>query len=121
VLLGGDVRFTVVESWEAAYPDPIRLKRGDVVHLTDRRDVWDGHVWLWAKSSSGREGWIPDSLIDPDAATPVAAEDYDATELTCQIGDIVVAQRLTHGWAHCRQSDGRTGWVPQKNLVPAVE
>lgn len=117
---GGDMHVKVIESWEASYEDPIRLKRGEAVHLTGQREAWDGHVWLWARSASGLEGWIPDNLVDEGAEMPVAKQDYSAAELTCQTGDVLVAEETTHGWVRCRRADGRVGWVPQKNLATEV-
>ncbi|MEM8740002.1 MAG: SH3 domain-containing protein [Pseudomonadota bacterium] len=71
----------VIEAWTASYPDPIDLAKGEPIALDGRRDIWDGHAWLWAKNQAGKEGWIPDSLVagvDP----PRATDAYTAMELT---------------------------------------
>lgn len=52
------MEFIVIENWQATYADPIRLESGDPVYLTGRQDNWNGHIWLWARSVSGLEGWI---------------------------------------------------------------
>ena len=114
------MNFRVLESWQATYADPIRLQVGDPVHLTGRQESWDGHIWLWARSSAGLEGWIPDCLIGDGEAGAFATEDYCAIELTCQVGQIIAGEKETHGWVFCRSVDGSAGWVPRKNLTPDV-
>lgn len=119
--LGGDgMKFRVDEDWQATYADPIRLAAGEVLQLTGRQDNWDGHIWLGAKSSGGLEGWIPDSLVGETEGGYVAREDYTAAELTCRSGEILTAERETHGWVFCMSEGGAAGWVPRKNLSPNV-
>ncbi len=112
------MKFIVTEDWEASYPDPIRVAAGERIHLTGEKDLWDGHLWLWARSAAGLEGWVPDSLVGAGADGPAAREDYTAVELTCRKGQTLVGERETHGWVFCRAADGRTGWVPRRNLAP---
>jgi hypothetical protein len=112
------MNFRVVENWQATYADPIRFAAGDLVYLTGRRDNWDGHIWLWAKSADGLEGWIPDSIVRQGEAGCIAREDYTAAELTCQTGQVLTGEKETHGWVYCRSMDGSAGWVPRKNLDP---
>lgn len=114
------MRFRVVKDWEAAYLDPIQLEKGDPIQITGRQDDWDGYIWLWAVSTSGRQGWIPDTLIVEGRNGPVAAKDYSAVELTCRTGQVLAGERETHGWVLCRSTDGSTGWVPRRNLIPDV-
>ena len=114
------MKLTVIEQWQATYPDPISLKAGDMIILTGRQDNWEGHIWVWAKSMDGLEGWIPDTIVKRSNAGFVATEDYTAAELTCQKGETVTGEKETHGWVFCRASDGRLGWVPRKNLAPSI-
>ena len=101
---------------EASYGDPIAVAKGQRLSLSGRKDVWDGHRWLWAVADDGREGWVPDSLIVEIDGRPMAARDFSAIELTCAAGDSVVVAWETHGWAWCRKPDGKEGWVPLGNL-----
>lgn len=111
----GKVICTVIADWSATYPDPIQIAAGEPIELDGRRDDWDGHIWLWAKNVDGKEGWVPDCLIS--SATPATAtEDYTAMELSCHKGQSLTAERFMHGWVFCRNSDGRRGWVPERNL-----
>ncbi|MEP0940132.1 MAG: SH3 domain-containing protein [Rhizobiaceae bacterium] len=114
----------VTEAYKACYPNPIRVSRGDRITLTGRRGNWNGHVWLWAKDTEGREGWIPDSLVDDLEKTQQQAnEDYNARELDCSLGEHLTVLKSTNGWCWCvprgggdDDGDNRAGWVPQQNL-----
>ena len=108
--------FTVTADHDASYPDPIAFKADDVVVLTDRTDLWDGHRWVWARAADGREGWIPDDITEARDGRTVARTDYSATELTCRAGETLTGLWATHGWTWCRNGAGETCWVPTRNL-----
>jgi len=110
------MRFIVVKDWVATYANPISISAGEQVELTGRQEDWDGHIWLWAKSADGLEGWIPDSLFDIGKTLHLAKDDYTAVELSCQTGQVLSGIKETHGWVYCRSADGRLGWVPRRNL-----
>ena len=101
---------------DASYPDPIRLSRGDPVRLDGRTEEWDGWRWLWARGPDGREGWIPDDLVDSASPEPVSLEDYSAVELTVREGDVLEVLRERHGWVWCRNAAGLEGWAPERLL-----
>jgi hypothetical protein len=105
-----------VAAHRASYPDPIRLRRGDPVRLTGRKDVWEGALWLWAVGPDGREGWIPADLVDRAAPAPQALEDYSAMELTVAQGERVAALRRRGGWVWARRADGAEGGIPGRCL-----
>lgn len=107
---------TVTQPHTASYADTISVKQGQVLALSGREDIWDGHRWLWAVAPDGREGWVPDSLIRQGDAGPVAATDYAAVELTCAKGETLCALNATHGWVWCRNALGAEGWVPARQL-----
>lgn len=113
-------KLLVIVAYEACYENPIELRAGDLLTLTGKRDNWEGHVWLWAKSSrDGREGWVPDNLIvaiTSDKAT--IRSDYSAKELSCQKGQLVTRLDATHGWTLCQAGNGKLGWVPDHCLQP---
>lgn len=110
-----------MRDWVATYEDPIQLAAGDRVELTGRQDHWDGHLWLWAKSTKGLEGWIPDDLVLSENGIHRAREEYTAVELTCLTGQLLTSGKETHGWVYCYSADGQAGWVPKRNLVLTVE
>lgn len=111
--------FLVIQTHQASYAEPVSLRQGDPLHLTGREDSWDGHRWLWAIAADGRQGWVPDDLVDPTTASPVALKDYTAVELGCQRGEVLSGTSETHGWIWCQNTAGKTGWVPARNLTDA--
>lgn len=109
------LNYTVITDWTASYDDPIQVGAGDPVTLDGQSDVWDGHKWLWAKNRDGQQGWIPDLLVSieiPHCAT----EDYNAMELTCRSGQVLMGEKMMHGWVLCTNNTGQRGWVPARNL-----
>ena len=108
----------VASAHTASYPDPIELKAGDMVIPDGREELWDGHRWIWARGSCGREGWIPDNLIVARQGRTVAARDYSAVELNGAAGEIVEIIGGTHGWSWRRRANGAEGWLPNRKLTP---
>ncbi|MCJ8311014.1 MAG: hypothetical protein HRU27_15370 [Rhizobiaceae bacterium] len=113
-----DSQARVTTSYQAQYADPIAFEAGDLLTLTGRSDNWNGHTWLWAVAAKdGREGWIPDTLVDASLKTEQPASvAYNALELTCREGEELTILDSTHGWHLCQNQDGRAGWVPGENL-----
>lgn len=113
-------RYRVKIEWKASYQDPIVLEQDGEVWLSGKSDHWDGHLWVWAKNQIGKEGWIPGTLVRTDADTGkhYANAAFSAMELTCAIGDELLAIDETHGWILCAAQNGSNGWVPARNLEP---
>ncbi|MFD0917555.1 SH3 domain-containing protein [Pseudahrensia aquimaris] len=74
--------YRVIVSWKASYSDPIAVQNGEQVWLSGKTDEWDGHVWLWAKDTRGKEGWVPDSIIEATENQCFAKEAFSALELS---------------------------------------
>ena len=108
----------VISDHQASYQDPIAFAAGDSITLSERRDLWDGHQWIWARAPDGREGWIPDGITETRGHLAIALADYSARELSCQIGETLIGLKNTHGWTWCQNAKGACGWVPTRNLKP---
>ena len=107
----------VITPYSVFYADPISVNQGDAIALTGRTDNWQGHTWLWARASDGREGWVPDSLIDsPATGTAVVQFDYSAQELDCTKDEVLRVVKHTHGWTWCINRTGKERWVPDQHL-----
>lgn len=107
--------YLVTDGWTACYDDPVTARAGESLVLSGREDIWDGHRWLWARDPSGREGWVPDALVEDGRAR----HDYSAMELSCAAGERLAGLEETHGWVLCRNVSGAIGWVPRRNLALA--
>ena len=106
-------RATVTKAHVESYADPIQLKQGERATLTGREDIWEGHRWLWAIAPDGREGWVPNTLLDADG---YAGQDYSAMELSCNVGQTLMTGVRTHGWVWCTDDSAGQGWVPVQCL-----
>ena len=111
-------QLSVIADHRASYSDPIAFAAGDAITLSDRRDIWDGHQWIWARAPDGKEGWIPDDITERRGDLTVALRDYAAQELTCRVGETMTGLKSTHGWTWCQNAAGESGWVPTRNLRP---
>lgn len=107
----------VIQPHVASYADPIRIRKGDVIVLSGRADIWDGYRWLWAAASDGREGWVPDDLPVERMGYCCADRDYSAVELSCDLHETLQMIEVRHGWVWCRNRIGKHGWVPCGNLA----
>ena len=89
-------------------PNPIKMRAGDVVEITGQED--DG--WVWCRHQTGKESWVPVSyLAAGEGNTRTARFDYDATELSVEVGEEFQATLEEHGWLWGRNTQGTWGWV----------
>ncbi len=112
----------VLADHQRSYEHPIIGRAGDGVKLC-RPDA-DAPGWTWCTHDrTGRAGWTPDAYLARTADPSVAflTCNYDATELTVQIGDRVRPSYSIAGWTWCLDSDGGEGWVPEGKLGPQDE
>ncbi len=107
----------VIRSYTASYDDPIRVTSGAQLKLSGRSDNWQGHIRLWARAEDGREGWVPDNLVEQHKIGSCLAKfDYSAIELSCVTGEVLTKVQSSHGWTRCKNGQGDAGWVPDLNL-----
>ncbi len=111
--------YVVTRAHVSEYPEPISLKKGDLVSVGEKYDGpenWEN--WLLCSAPGQKDGWVPAQIIalrEPGAG--VITEDYSATELNTVAGDRLIGSRVLNGWLWAdRPSDGATGWVPMDTL-----
>lgn len=102
---------TVTKSYVRVYENPIRLKRGERVVLGQCDDEYPG--WRWCTNEQGVGGWVPEVLLQGEGDFGVATSDYDAIELTVNVGDILSVEKKQNGWLWCVAASGEKGWVPE--------
>jgi hypothetical protein len=108
----------VIKPYQAQYTDPIHGKRGDVLQTDGRTDVWQGnpeHLWCWCQHPDGREGWVPQTLLQATTDGLQLTADYAATELSAADGEFVTALHFNSGWYWCKR-DQALGWLPADHL-----
>jgi uncharacterized protein YgiM (DUF1202 family) len=58
----------ITADYQAAYPDPIRVRAGEPVTVSDRREQSEGHTWVWCTDARGKSGWVPQTYLEPTPA-----------------------------------------------------
>lgn len=101
----------------ATYASPIAGGAKDPVAVGHEGPEQPG--WWWCCGPYGREGWIHESFLDRHGMTSRLARQYDAMELSVEPGQGVEVDEVVGGWAWCRTTDGRSGWVPVSVLSAA--
>ncbi|WP_454257005.1 SH3 domain-containing protein [Pseudoxanthomonas mexicana] len=109
------MRARAVRDYRTQYANPIRFARRDVVALGARDTEWP--AFAWTTTADGNVGWAPVDWLQPrDDGHAVALRDYSAQELDVRAGDTVALQHELGGWWWCTHADGRSGWLPARDL-----
>ena len=104
----------VVAGYLSEFPDPIVVRAGQKLRIEDRQTEWPG--WIWCMDDRGKGGWIPEAYIDRNEGIGFMRRDYDATELTVEIGEKLIVEGEESGWARVKASGDRRGWVPMDKI-----
>jgi hypothetical protein len=104
----------VKTNYTAAYPDPLKYKKGDIVELKAKESEWKG--WIWCKNKEGQERWVPRSYLEIQGEVAQFNQDYDATELSVSIGEKLVIEKEESGWFWVSNKEKKKGWVPKENV-----
>ena len=100
----------VVRSYLSTSSTPIVMKVGDKLQVEDRQTDMIG--WVWCIHSDGKGSWVPESYIKREGDSAIALQDYNATELTVKVGEVLTILDEEAGWYWCIESAGEKGWVP---------
>jgi uncharacterized protein YgiM (DUF1202 family) len=104
----------VIKTYQTSFPDPLILKAGDKLDLSDRQSDWPG--WIWCTTLVGKSGWVPTAYVEPMGQLGLARRDYDATELSAKTGEELTVSHEESGWLWCTNRQGRSGWIPVENV-----
>ena len=106
----------VAHDYTPQYPDPITVRAGDRVQVGHDDPQFPG--WRWCTGPDGRQGWVPEQLLQRNGEEAVMLRDYTAKELRVRAGAEVSIGEAIHGWGWATDADGRTGWIPLTCLAP---
>lgn len=107
-------RRRVTSAYQAAYSDPLVVKAEERLHISDRATDWQG--WLWCTNELGKSGWMPAAYVERQDSSGLARRDYDATELSAEVGEELVVGYEESGWLWCTNQAGQSGWIPADNV-----
>lgn len=107
----------VIKSYPSPYPVSIVFRQGENVRIGRKfEDDPDWDNWFWCEGEHDNHAWVPAQYIDRSGESGTLNTAYDARELTVSKGQIVETFQEINGFAMARDSEGRRGWVPLKNL-----
>ena len=106
--------YRVIREYVSEFPNPLIQKKGDMLHVEEKETQWDG--WLWCTLPDRKSGWVPESYLERVGDQGTMLQDYNATELTVQSGEILQVFSEAAGWYLCSKENGEKGWVPAENL-----
>jgi len=109
-------QLVVLEDNEPAYPDPIRVSRGDLLVVFEEDSEYPG--WIWCENQHGKRGWVPDDCIETLGSESRARYDYSAIELRARVGERLIPIERKYGWVLCANSTGEKGWLPLTKVLP---
>jgi uncharacterized protein YgiM (DUF1202 family) len=109
-----NVNCKVIKAYKSAFPEPLIIRSGDELKIGKRDDKWDG--WVWCTNNNGQSRWIPENYLRIRGDSAICICNYDATELTVDVGDELTILKQESGWAWCQKKDEKTGWLPLENV-----
>jgi hypothetical protein len=104
----------VIAAYQSAHPDPLVIRVGEKLTVGKKESEWSG--WVWCAKQNGKGGWVPEKYVELKGDICVARLDYDATELSVDIGDELIMGYEESGWIWCTNQHGQYGWVPADHL-----
>ncbi len=104
----------VIQDYQAQYPDPIAMQKGEAITPGRRDAEWPG--WVWCTDIRGKSGWVPEKYIESRGETGRALQDYNAIELTVTAGEDLSLGEFESGWVWATNADQQSGWVPERNI-----
>jgi hypothetical protein len=107
-------RGRVIAPHRSEFADPLVFRAGEELHITDKETEWAG--WVWCTNQAGRSGWTPEAYVRREGDTGLGLVDYDATELSVDVGQELLMGVQESGWIWCTDQTGQSGWVPVDNV-----
>jgi hypothetical protein len=110
----GKKRYVVQQPRKSPYSRPIALAKGEIVSVGEEyrgEEPWEG--WIWCEKDATK-CWVPFQIVErTTSGTGVVREDYVATELDVERGEVVEAERELNGWVWASKiGTTHCGWVP---------
>jgi len=108
------VNLQVVKAHKASFDYSVVFKKGDKVKIGREDPEMPG--WFWCENEACVWSWVPEEYLDRHNKEGTIIHDYDTTELTAAIGDLLEYVTEVRFWTLCRDPYGKKGWVPSRNL-----
>ena len=108
--------YRVVKDYESPYPDPIIFQKGERVRVVKKfNEDPDWQNWIWCEGKNGK-AWVPEEYLNSDGRNGIFNREYNAKELSVQVGETSTVCEIVNGFGMSEKLDGTRGWVPMRNL-----
>jgi len=103
-------RYRVLKEYKASFPYSMVVRAGDAVKVGEEDEEMPG--WFWCTDEGGVSAWIPEDYLQRENGRARMLVDYDSTEHTVRVGEVLEFIGEAGGWIWCANAEGRRGWVP---------
>ncbi len=104
-------RARAVLPYRRPYEAPFRAAAGTAVDPDPTQET-DIEGWVWASDPEGRGGWVPLAWLDRSRQPWRLTRDFDALELSVEVGEEVAIHFAESGFVMATAPSGETGWLP---------
>ena len=109
-----DFRYRVIKRHQTSDLEPLIITKGEILSYELKETEWSG--WVWCTNKQGKTGWAPEAYLKMQKTTCEALQDYNAIELTANIGEELIIKKEESGWFWVVNDQGKEGWIPIKNV-----
>jgi hypothetical protein len=109
----------VIEDYDSPYTEPLIIRKGEILSIGEKESEWSG--WIWCTNKEGISRWVPENYLEIKGSIGTANQDYNATELNVKRGELLVIEVEEAEWYWVINQEGKSGWVPIKNVQIIVE
>ena len=109
--------YRVVRDYESPYPNSMSFLKGELVKVGQEfKEDPDWENWVWCEGNN-KKAWVPKQYIKILGTTGIFERDYDALELSVQVGEKLIVHEIVNGFGLSEKPDRAKGWVLMRNLV----
>ncbi|MFX1309699.1 MAG: SH3 domain-containing protein [Promethearchaeota archaeon] len=104
----------VIEDYNSPYTEPLVITKGVFLSIGEKESEWPG--WIWCTTKSGKSRWVPENYLKIDGKNGKMMREYIATELSVKVGEELIIEEEEAEWFWVRNQQGKSGWVPIRNV-----
>jgi hypothetical protein len=108
------MNYTVIKKHQPIESKNWIASKGDIVKFERRPTEYEG--WLWCTNMEGESAWAPEEWIEIINGSCRFKRNYNAIELTIQLGEPVIGDIEVSGWIWVVNRKKAYGWVPRNCL-----
>ncbi len=112
------MQYSCIKAYESPYPHALVFPKGSRVEvIKEYQDDPQWPNWHWCVGQNKTEAWVPGQFLQIDGKIGIMKREYNAIELSVQVGEKLRVHEVINGFGWAEKQDGAQGWVPMKHLV----